>query len=40
MWKAQLRSKTNTAQIDLDIKPTPKRTKRDCRNELKSMYGT
>ena len=37
MWKAQLRSKTNTPQIDLDIRPTPKRTKRNCREEFRAM---
>tara|TARA_R100000353_G_scaffold69116_1_gene53496 strand:+ start:21403 stop:21966 length:564 start_codon:yes stop_codon:yes gene_type:complete len=39
MWKAQLRSKTNTAQIDLDIRPTPKRKDRKCREEFMAMKG-
>tara|TARA_B100000424_G_C22927158_1_gene493255 strand:- start:1328 stop:1891 length:564 start_codon:yes stop_codon:yes gene_type:complete len=37
MWKAQLRSKTNTPQIDLDIRPTPKRKDRKCREEFRAM---
>ena len=39
MWKAQLRSKTNTPQIDLDIRPTPKRKDRNCREEFEAMKG-
>ena len=39
MWKAQLRSKTNTAQMDLDIRPTPKRKDRKCREEFMAMKG-
>jgi len=37
MWKSQLRSKGKTAQMDLDIKPTPKRKMPKCREEFLDM---
>lgn len=39
MWKAQLRSKTNTKQIDLDLKPVPKKKRPKCREEFRAMMG-
>ena len=39
MWKSQLRSKGKTAQMDLDIKPTPKRKMPKCREEFLAMKG-
>jgi hypothetical protein len=38
MWKSQLRSKGKTAQMDLDIKPTPKKKRRDCIQEYHNFH--
>ena len=38
MWKSQLRSKGKTAQMDLDIKPTPKKKRRDCTQEYHDFH--